>query len=525
MALTFRPRRGKKATMASGEKADIILASGEIFVEYPNTGVGTGFVQFKIGDGTTKYSDLPYATPFIFGIMKNGTTVDPDSDGKIDITIGIGDITGLESALEGKLDSDANAASASKWNIARNINGMSIDGSENRVNYGICSSFGSITSKTVACPGFALVIGAEITVKFTSTNTASNPTLDVNSTGAKPIIYRGSMIDPDVLAADRVYTFRYDGTNYDLVGDIDTNTETSLADLGVTATPEELNTMDGITTTTEELNKLHGVTITNTELNYLEGLTSAIQDQLNEKAASIHTHTLSSLGGELDASKLTGTIDIARLPAAALERCVVVPTDTARFALTVEDVQLGDTVKVTETGQMYMVVDSSQLDTDDGYVVYSSGTASSVPWSGITGKPSTFTPSTHSHPISQITNLQTALDGMIKGLRLSGSTLTYTKYDDTSGTITFGDAAAKDITDSTAASAIGTGANLVTERDVYYGLPKFNNGHNYTSNTNYYAPTSGGSAGQILKANGSTSTPTWVDPEDAITTLDCGDEG
>lgn len=38
-------------------------------------------------------------------------------------------------------------------------------------------------------------------------------------------------------------------------------------------------------------------------------------------------------------------------------------------------------------------------------------TATNVAWSGITGKPSSFTPSSHSHTIANITNLQSALDG------------------------------------------------------------------------------------------------------------------
>lgn len=37
--------------------------------------------------------------------------------------------------------------------------------------------------------------------------------------------------------------------------------------------------------------------------------------------------------------------------------------------------------------------------------------AASVPWSGITGVPSTFTPSSHTHIIGDVTGLQTALDG------------------------------------------------------------------------------------------------------------------
>lgn len=66
------------------------------------------------------------------------------------------------------------------------------------------------------------------------------------------------------------------------------------------------------------------------------------------------------------------------------------------------------------------------------------------------------------------------------------------------------------ISDSSSAGALSSSnTNFVTERDVYYGLPKINNAHNYTSSSAYYAPTSGGTSGYILKANGSTSAPTW----------------
>ena len=39
------------------------------------------------------------------------------------------------------------------------------------------------------------------------------------------------------------------------------------------------------------------------------------------------------------------------------------------------------------------------------------GTATSVAWADVTGKPTTFTPSAHTHTIANITNLQTTLDG------------------------------------------------------------------------------------------------------------------
>lgn len=125
-----------------------------------------------------------------------------------------------------------------------------------------------------------------------------------------------------------------------------------------------------------------------------------------------HTHTNATISS-LDASKITsGVISIDRLPKGALERCVVVADDTKRFALTTNDVQTGDTVKVTggpNAGKMFFITDDTKLSTEDGYEVYTAGSATSVPWSGVTGKPSTFTPSSHTHTKSQITDFPGAL--------------------------------------------------------------------------------------------------------------------
>lgn len=58
---TFMPHRGRKSTMLSDAKKDLILADGELFIEYPDTGIGTGRCNLKIGDGITSYENLPYA--------------------------------------------------------------------------------------------------------------------------------------------------------------------------------------------------------------------------------------------------------------------------------------------------------------------------------------------------------------------------------------------------------------------------------------------------------------------------------
>ncbi len=53
----------------------------------------------------------------------------------------------------------------------------------------------------------------------------------------------------------------------------------------------------------------------------------------------------------------------------------------------------------------------SIYDTDNDGKVDAAEAADSVPWTGVTGKPSTFPPSSHTHIISNITGLQVALDG------------------------------------------------------------------------------------------------------------------
>ena len=82
-----------------------------------------------------------------------------------------------------------------------------------------------------------------------------------------------------------------------LDGITSTTAELNILD-GVTSTAAELNILDGVTSTAAELNILDGVTATATELNYVDGVTSAIQTQLDAKAA-------------LAGANFTGNVDVA----------------------------------------------------------------------------------------------------------------------------------------------------------------------------------------------------------------------
>ena len=122
-----------------------------------------------------------------------------------------------------------NAGTATKLATARTIDGVSFNGSANIIHYGTCSTAAETAAKAVNCTGFVLATGARIAVRFTVTNTAANPTLNVNATGAKAIRYRNAAIAAGYLAANRTYDFIYDGTYFQLIGDIDTNTTYAVA--------------------------------------------------------------------------------------------------------------------------------------------------------------------------------------------------------------------------------------------------------------------------------------------------------
>jgi len=72
----------------------------------------------------------------------------------------------------------------------------------------------------------------------------------------------------------------------------------------------------------------------------------------------------------------------------------------------------------------------------------------------------------------------------------------------------FGDAVTYAVDDATSNGALGTGTGLTTERSVYYGLVTVNNA-SQTRATGIYAPTSAGTANQILVSSGGTSAPVW----------------
>lgn len=153
-----------------------------------------------------------------------------------------------------------------------------------------------------------------------------------------------------------------------------------------------------------------------------------VKEKLKNKSNKGHQHGNADIT-DIDASKIkSGTIDIDRLPKGAIERMVYVKDDAARFALTTNTTQNGDTVKVTSTKKMFYVIDDTKLSSEAGYEPYTAESASAVPWSGVTGKPTTFTPEAHTHAISEVADLQETLTGLRLDVNAKPSKDTNTTY-------------------------------------------------------------------------------------------------
>ena len=111
-----------------------------------------------------------------------------------------------------------NASTATKLAAGKNIDGISFDGSDSITHYITCDTSGSTAAKTTGTlTGFTLSNGAHILVKFSNTNTASNPTLQVGSTTAKSIYVNGAAVEPYYIQGGCIYEFLYNGTQWEMV--------------------------------------------------------------------------------------------------------------------------------------------------------------------------------------------------------------------------------------------------------------------------------------------------------------------
>ena len=373
------------ATWGTSEK---VLLKGEMAIEFTESGAP----KFKFGDGSSTFAQLPYTTMTpdeVSAAIKSAVDAAKHSHSNKSILDAItASFTTQLKANYDKAYTHSNAAHAPSNAQANVIEGVSVNGTKLTPNSKVVDV--TVPTKVSQLQNDTGFITSYKDTKYTlgapSGAVNGNATIDITDSDKNK-----QSLKISGAGATKVTT---DSSGNIVITSTDNNTVYTHPASGVAAGTYRSVTVD---------DKGHVTAGTNPTTLSGYGITDA--------AKKSHTHGDADITS-LDASKITsGTIDIARLPQGALERCIVVADDTARFALKTTSVQIGDTVKVTGTGKMYFVVDDTKLNTEEGYEIYTAGSATSVPWSGVTGKPSTYTPSAHTHTIANVTGLQGALDG------------------------------------------------------------------------------------------------------------------
>lgn len=233
----------------------------------------------------------------------------------------------------------------------------------------------------------------------------------------------------------------------------------------------------------------------------------------------------STLNG-FDASKITsGTlsadrlpnIPIEKLPTGALERMFIASTESAAVALvTSEGAQDGDVVQVTgNSNQMYFVVDDKATTFANIFRVFTAGSATSVPWSGVTNAPTKLSQFTNDSGF--LTSVPAASTTVTGGIKLNGNNSQYLAGDGSFYEIDYNEInGTPDIATANTAGLVKpinvitkpTLNSITTTSERYYSVQMSNDGNMFvnvpwtSSSISSDNVTGSGTSGYLAKFNG-----------------------
>ena len=157
--------------------------------------------------------------------------------------------------------------------------------------YGTCTNDESTIHKVVDIQQqYALNVGGIVVVKFTN-GVPANATMNINGAGDKNIFYKGAAITANIINAGDIATFIYDGTYYRLISfDRDTDT-TYTQGTGITISNNQISNSGVRSITTGSSNGTISVNTDGTSTDVaVNGLGSAAYTESTDYATKDHSH-------------------------------------------------------------------------------------------------------------------------------------------------------------------------------------------------------------------------------------------
>lgn len=278
----------RRDTAANWTSVNPILSVGE-------QGYETDTNKTKIGDGSTVWTSLTYHNPGGAVSQSQVTDLTTTLAGKQAVVSGVSDteigyLDGVTSAIQTQIDGKS---STSHTHSISGVTGLQTALDE-KAPLASPTFTGTTTTATLTVTGDLTVGGTTTTVNAT----------DLSVTD--PLIYIGEGNDANVVDLGLVGSFN-DGT-YQHAGLARDATDgkwklfKGVIDEPTTTINFSQGTLDTLALGSIEATTATIGDVSNTELQYLNGVTSAIQGQIDGKAATSHTHAIS------DVTDLTTTI-------------------------------------------------------------------------------------------------------------------------------------------------------------------------------------------------------------------------
>lgn len=293
MATRMQQRRG---TAAQWTEANPVLAPGEI-------GFETDTNKFKVGDGDNQWADLLY---FVDAASVGASLEGVATEEYVDTAL-----SNLVGGAPGLLDTLNELAAA----IGDDADFFTTVNSE----LGILSSASTLLGETQTLLGSDLsdltTVVSDLSTSVSGEIASLSDTVDTLGTAAQTLDSRVDTLDTSTAAIS--------SSVEDLQGSLATvqtdlgAVSDSLDNLGTTVSSNYTTLSGNLDTHSSDTTNIHGIPdtsvlvtttdlatkqdkitgVSDTEIGYLDGVTSAIQTQLNGKAATAHSHAISDVTG------------------------------------------------------------------------------------------------------------------------------------------------------------------------------------------------------------------------------------